>query len=259
MKKKIFFVHIPKTGGSSFNKFLSTHFIGKEHCECYLTVDGQFANPSHLQELDYISAHMSFFVFESNSFPRQEYYLTTFIRDPISQLISHLNWVMYIADVSPDFFAAQSSAIQDISLELRSLDLYNIDTLVSALKKFHGLFRNNQSRYFAKNFEISSQEAVIETMSQLDMIGILERYDESIGQFARLYNLKFDGKHREVANKNPNCKVGKDILENQLIYEFLHEYNAHDIKMYNHFYPLAVQNFQDGCHNDSQLSGLSVL
>ena len=34
-KKKTFFIHIPKTAGSSFNKFLHTYLQGDSHCESY--------------------------------------------------------------------------------------------------------------------------------------------------------------------------------------------------------------------------------
>ena len=33
--KQTFFIHVGKTAGSSFNKFLQTHLLGKVHCEIY--------------------------------------------------------------------------------------------------------------------------------------------------------------------------------------------------------------------------------
>ena len=174
--KKTFFIHIPKTGGSTFNKFLANHFIGIEHCESQLTIDGEFIDILQIKKFEYVSGHIKFLVFEANDFPRDEYFLVTFIRDPISQLISHLNWVIHIYDIDPVFFASHPKIIQDISLELRSLDLYNSDSLIYALKKFDGLFKNNQSKYFADSSGTIDKDNVIEKMSQLDVIGITEHH-----------------------------------------------------------------------------------
>lgn len=235
--KKIFFIHIGKTGGSSFNAFLGKYLNGEEHCEKYLDLDGKnFLNIEHLKTLDYISGHLKSTIFTKNNFSRKDYFLMTFLRDPVRQLISQLNWVMHIYDISPKFFYGHPEKIQQISLELRQLDLYDPDSLLLALRKFQGLFKNNQSRYFIANPEAVGSESVINSMSKLDMIGFTEYYEDSLKLFTLLNNLNINPEVHQI-NRNPNYRIKKDILDNDLINEFIQEYQKIDINVYNFFLP----------------------
>lgn len=241
IQTKIFFFHIAKTAGSAFNTFLGNYFAGKDHCQQYLSPDGLFANLEQLKQLDYLSGHFKYCVFERNGFNRDDYCLVTFIRNPISQLLSHLNWVIHIYDISPKIFYEHPKLIQNISLELRALDLYKSDSFIYALNNFQGLFRNNQARYFADYSEKLDKDAVLQTMCQLDMIGITEHYDESVRRFAQLNHLAIDGTPQPIVNRNLNYRVGAEILENPLINEFLQEYNQIDIQMYDYFYSRFIR------------------
>lgn len=233
--KKIFFIHIGKTAGSSFNAFLDKHFNGEEHCQKYLASDRKtLLNIEHLKTLDYISGHLKLSVFHENNFQKKDYFLMTFMRDPVKQLISHLNWVIHIYDISPKFFYGHPKKIQQISLELRQLDLYDQNSLLLALQKFQGLFKNNQSRYFITNPEAVGSEAIIRNMSELDMIGFTEYYEESLKLFTFLNNLSVNLEIHQL-NRNTTYKIKQDILENDLINEFIQEYLQVDINVYNFF------------------------
>lgn len=235
MKKKIFFIHVGKTAGSSFNHFLKKHFNGQEHCERFLIPGtNKFKNLEHLKTLDYISGHLRLSVFIDNNFSQDEYFLMAFLRDPISQLISNINWTIHIYDISPEFFQGHPQKIQEISLELRALNLYEPDSFISALKKYQGLFRNNQSRYFIADSEAFSSQSVINNMSKLDMIGLTEYYEESLKIFTTLNSLDVNPEVHQI-NRNPAYRIKKDILENDLINEFIHKYQEIDINVYNFF------------------------
>jgi hypothetical protein len=240
MQKKIFFIHIGKTGGSSFNAFLKRHFTGENHCENYVSADWEFkTHLSRLTALDYISGHLKLEAFHKNHFPRQEYFLITFLRNPLDQLISHLNWIMYVYDLGRAFFAELPPEVQALSHELRGLDLYHPDTLITVLRNHQG-FRNNQAIYFANNPHLVGSDAVIERMMQLDMIGISELYRESLEVFIDLNALDVKPVvDRE--NINPHRVIKRDILENRLISDFLQEYNAIDIEIYNYFKPKLLK------------------
>jgi hypothetical protein len=241
MRHKIFFIHIGKTAGSAFNLFLNSHFSGKDHCQQHLSSTGLFTNLAQLKQLDYISGHLKYCIFEQNGFQRDDYFLVTFIRHPVSQLFSHLNWLIHIYDISPQVFYEHPQSIQEISLELRALDLDRPDSFIYALNKFQGLFRNNQSRYFTDWSEIVDRDAVIATMSQLDMVGITEHYDESVQRFAQLNHLTMDQKPQPIVNCNPNYRVSREFAKHPLIDEFLQEYNQIDLQIYDHFYSRFIQ------------------
>ena len=68
MKKKIFFIHVAKTAGSSFNVFLKKNFIGEALCEKYLESDSlTFTNLTYLKELDHMSGHWNLPVVYKNN------------------------------------------------------------------------------------------------------------------------------------------------------------------------------------------------
>ncbi len=232
--QKIFFFHIAKTAGSSFNQFLARHYVGEDHCERYLT-GADLTNLAYLGQLDYISGHLRFSTFANSGLVRENYFLLTFIREPMAQLLSHLNWVMHIYDISPVFFYNHPQFVQDMSLELRALDLYDTDSLIYALEKYQNWFKNNQSRYFSIKPDAHA-ESVIEAMNQLDMIGLTEQYEQSLRQFANLRQLKITDREFEVVNKNPAYRVTRGILQNPVIYEFLLDYNQVDFAVYNYFH-----------------------
>jgi hypothetical protein len=240
--QKIFFFHIAKTAGSSFNQLLARYYRGEAHCECYLK-GAELGSLEHLTQLDYISGHLRFSTFTNSRLAQENYFLLTFLREPIAQLLSHLNWVMYIYNIGPGFFSNHPQFVQDMSLELRALDLYDADSFIYALEKFQNWFKNNQSRYFSPTQDVCAT-TVIENLSQLDLIGLTEHYEQSIKQFAHARQLRLTDSAVEIVNKNPSYRVGKEILDNPLIHEFLLDYNQVDIEVYSHFYPKIVQSFQ---------------
>lgn len=231
--KKIFFIHIAKTAGSSFNAFLKRHLHGIEHCEMHLAPDGLLLYElEQLKQFDYISGHLKLNVFNENKFSREDYFLMTFLRNPIDQLISHVNWIIYIQEAE-DSFNTLPQAIREASHEFASVDLYHADTFISILEKHQG-FGNNQSRYFVDFPEQVGSSFVIERMLQIDLVGITEYYSETLTYFLKTIHLDAEST-TDKKNVNPNPRIRKDILDNPLIYDFLQNYCAVDIEVYNYF------------------------
>jgi hypothetical protein len=234
MKQKIFFIHVGKTAGSSFNHFLQKRLNGVFHCERYLNPDGlSFSHLEYLKRLDYVSGHIRYPIFETY-FPVERYFSLAFLREPFSHLISHINWVMRIYDISPHSFQNYPKIIQDICLELRSLDLYDPDSFIQALIQFGGLFKNNQSRYFTQGQENVCGAEAIETLSKLSMVGLTEFYEASLRQFVALNQLDTTIEV-DFENQNLHYRVHPDIYNNPLIQEFVAEYNDADIEVYSYF------------------------
>jgi hypothetical protein len=239
--RKIFFIHIAKTAGSSFNAFLRRNLNGEAHCEQYF-VPGSCLRfqPSYINQLkafDYISGHIKLDAFFTNDFIRENYCLATFLREPMSHLISHLNWLIRIYELDSDFFSAHPTEVKEASIRLRNADLYDAQTLMSLLQEpyFRVAFSNSQSRYFANCPEIVGSEFIIEKMAKLDAIGITERYADSLIMIADRATLEGCDFKCDRENQNRNPKIGKDILENEAIYEFLLGYNSIDLEIYHHF------------------------
>lgn len=242
MKKKIFFIHVAKTAGSSFNLFLQNNFKGESHCEKYLKEDKTtFSNIEYLKNLDYVSGHLKLPTFYKNNFLKQDYFLMAFLRNPVDQLFSHINWVIKISKMGESFFMSHPRQFRDISLELREINLNNPDEFILTMKKFQGIFKNNQSVYFVSDpLEVVSHSPsknssdIIKTMQELDYVGITEYYEESMKIFASLNDINKEISIERV-NQNFNYEVDKTVLDNPLIKEFVEEFNQIDIEVYNHF------------------------
>jgi hypothetical protein len=231
MKRKTFFIHVAKTAGSSFNAFLKKTFVGEAHCERYLNKDAtSLLNMDYLGELDYISGHLHFSLFERH-FSREDYFVLTFLREPVDQLISHINWIIHIHDIGLDFFYTHPQVIQDVCLELKTVNLYDPDTFISTLNKFAWIFKNYQSRYFVENSENLCSTDVLDKLLKFDLVGLTEFYEKSLQNFVEFNQLDIDI-DVDYVNRNPGYRLGKDICENALIHEFIHDYNQVDLDVY---------------------------
>ncbi len=242
MRKKIFFIHVGKTGGSSFNKFLKKKLTGDQHCEKYLIPSSRrLSDISRLKELDYISGHLTIQDFYENKLSQDEYFLTTFLRDPLDQLISSVNWIIRIRNIGDDFFQSHPKLIRDMSQELRSADLEDSDTLINLLIKHKGLFQNNQSRYFLNESGEDPCKA-IDNISVLDFIGITEHYEESLRRFKKMNDIEGP---TEVQRENVNghYRLSKEtIVGNQRLFDFIRDYNSSDLLLYSN----CLKNFKEG-------------
>lgn len=232
--KKIFFIHVAKAAGSSFNTFLRQNFTGAEHIESYLTEDGKLIELDYLKQLDYISGHLKLSVFHDNNFSKNEYFLLAFLSEPVSHLLTHLNWVMHIKDKGLDFFNAVPEKIQSMCLQLRNADLYNADVLIENLNEFAWLFQNNQSRYFVRDDNEISPEAVISNMRKLDMVGITEQYESSLKRFIALSELQVKPTI-VIENKNSSYRLKQDVLKDKKIRDFIMDYQSIDLEVYEYF------------------------
>lgn len=242
MKKKLFFVHVPKTAGSSFNAFLADNFEGEAHCEKYIDFrTRKFREIDKLKSYDYISGHLNFSDFSINELKKDDYFIMTFLRDPLKQLISHINWVIHIFDISEQFFKSHPQVIQDMSLELRGLNLNDANQLIPALEKHSGLFQNNQTKYFRGQDNRVSAQSAINALSELDLVGITEEYERSVRTFIQMNKCEIEfSLHKK--NRNLNYRLKPEVLlKDPNIDQFFREYNKEDIKLYQ----FARKNFLD--------------
>ncbi|MEA5521281.1 hypothetical protein [Limnoraphis robusta] len=234
--KKTFFIHVAKTAGSSFNEFLKTYFYGDDHCEKYRK-DGQqtqFTELDKLKSFEYISGHLTLREFQRD-FKRDDYFLVTLLRDPIHQVISHLNWVYYVSeDVNSDFFKSHPRHDQEISLSVRKRNPSDYKEIIQALSDHPGLFANNQSRYFQTNNPFTSQN-IIENLESFDLVGITENYQSFIDSYVNLHQKNMELIiHKENRNKKPALSK-EELIGNPEFISFMNKFNSVDMEVYNYF------------------------
>ncbi len=234
MHKKIFFIHVAKTAGSSFNRCLRDHFSGDVHCEKYFEPGSRiFRFPDRLRSFDFISGHLRISDFYANGLSRDDYFLMTFLRNPLDQLVSHVNWLLRIRELGEQFFKVHPLEIQEISHELHHLDLNEPEVLMGVLTRYSDLFKNNQSGHFLLESE-DSIECVIKNISDLDFVGITEEYTESLKIFRQLTRIDLPlAIYRE--NKNIAYRLqAQTITQNKSLSEFVKEYNRLDFELYEY-------------------------
>jgi hypothetical protein len=235
-QKKTFFIHVAKTAGSSFNQFLITHFRGDDHCEKYRKHGHQteFIEIDKLRRLDYISGHLTYKEFQRD-FKRDDYFLVTLLRDPIHQVISHLNWVYHVGeDINSEFFKSHPRHDQDIILSVRKRNLSDPKEVIQALSEHPGLFLNNQSRYFQTQNKLNEKN-IIENLSNFDLVGLTEEYQNFILSYIQMQDMNMKPNINYI-NRNKNPVVNpKSVSDNPEFIEFINEKNAVDIKVYNFF------------------------
>lgn len=183
--EKLFFLHVPKTGGYSINSWLQQYFPSSE-----IQVNLEITNwtkQDFWKSAKCISGHLPFQILNRHH-PLNEYLKVTVLREPIDQLLSHLRMVRRLRNPeNKKFWPSYSSDVQDISLSLNGLNFLEPLDIAKWLEDCPApgkvLFHNCQTRYFLRNpndlflNELHADEALL-TLSRFDVIGALKHIDE---------------------------------------------------------------------------------
>ncbi len=180
MNKQLLFIHIPKTAGTSFRQAAEKYF-GKEHTFYDYTPNSVETSSQIINKIYNAKDPYAFYAllqnhphsFLSGHFPVVKYTalyetqnVVSFVRDPVSQVISHFNHFKTHSNYK--------NTIEEFILEPR--------------------FQNIQSRMLANK-----------PLSLYGFLGITERYEESIELFNTIYSTEIEvihtnKKHKEAMN-----------------------------------------------------------
>lgn len=142
----IFFVHTPKTAGTTVNVALRDCFPdGREHCEAIMYNAEVLAE--HANRLTWMSAHgeatRSLAALEAAT--DRPIRLFSCMRTPTQQVMSHYNWLIEVHARGGVFYSSLNPRARDISEKVRSSPL-TPEAIIENLDLFPDLFRNQQSR-----------------------------------------------------------------------------------------------------------------
>lgn len=236
-QKKTFFIHVGKTGGTSFNHFLQTHLIGKVHCEVYRInslINNGFEELEFLRSLEFISGHLMLKEFIEN-FNRSDYLLVTILRNPAAQLISHLNWIIYIShDTESRLFKYTPVVFQNLSIKLRKIKPKTTKELIEIFLKNSMIFMNYQIEYFRNDDELNSQK-IINYLSEFDLVGVTEYYQDFLRKYTELIDLPIEYTvNKENQSLSPFVDK-KSLLGDPKFIDFAKEYNSIEYEVYEYF------------------------
>lgn len=118
---KVFYLHVPKTAGSSINAFFSAHLRKTLlHIESMPEI-----NKDELERYSFVSGHVP--LDKIDSIINLEHWDTiASFREPISYVASHIKWIRKLAD--PDQksrFDNHPKIFQDIALKMAGMDFSN--------------------------------------------------------------------------------------------------------------------------------------
>ncbi|MFC4302199.1 sulfotransferase family 2 domain-containing protein [Cohnella boryungensis] len=166
----LFFMHIPKTAGSSIHQILYRQYDGRLG-----VVAGQgpdewdelLSVPDH--GLDCVFGHYGYGLHRCSVRPHE---YTTMVRDPIEAMLSYY---FYIAAQPSHWlypYAAELTMTQFFDMPNEILDLF---------------FRDYQSAFIVGRRPASAQEAIRALQAHFPLVGITELYHESVYLMKRRY------------------------------------------------------------------------
>lgn len=234
MNKKIFYLHIPKTAGSTINRIFGND-KNEFHCERYFyesLESGYNEDFNQIKTYDFVSGHIKIKDF-IDKMDYEKYFIFTFMRNPLDQFSSHYNWLERIQHFGEEFFYNHPKRIQNLSIMVAKSKLDNIEYIIEILKEHEGLFANNQSKHLIGDYNIE------EALEKYNYIGLTENLKEDLNKIFNVFNRNIE---KEFLNNICKLQINKnekylidfnELKNNKKFMDFYKDYNSIDEKIYN--------------------------
>ncbi|MEE4208433.1 MAG: hypothetical protein V2I43_04100 [Parvularcula sp.] len=167
-KKRLLFMHIAKTAGSTVNAYFR-QVLGNDRVVDHAEIHGPnmqaFVDSETFARARLISGHITgpelLTLMEQAGQRRRDFVFFTVVREPTDHLISHLRWVRGSLDRNEPNLP---EAIARLAEDLSAIDLAEVDEVEAVLERHRPvsltLFDNCQTRYFGQlqNFEVQTTD-----------------------------------------------------------------------------------------------------
>ena len=243
--KKMVFIHVAKTAGTSVKKFFLGNFASAQ-CEAALERNPEWIKHGRLDGIDqlqFVSGHISYAQLESR-IDLSHFLVVTCIRNPLEHIVSHIAHFRRLAEKKyRDQFDASSEEIQLLVLKLAKLDLASPEAIAHLYKNMTNhellLFDNCQTRYFTKGFSLGPNgqrvgfkelEFALQTLKKIDLVGDTHELQTFLGAVSQHmgWNLPV---HLPKENFN-NEKYGMDIRNPAMVNALL-PFVHYDMELYS--------------------------
>lgn len=205
----IIFVHIPKTGGATLCAILEKEYKDYYDIQRVKIPMSKYLQQDQTKKLEVIRGHFGFGIHKL--LPQKKYTYITILRDPIERVISAY---YYIRRSKPH----------------KLHDLLNKITLNKFVtnRNFHHQTFNMQTRMLTGNSGTDLEIAKKNLKNYFSIVGITERYDETLYVMKKKYGWKIDNyRKRNVTLNRPSVKkIPKETIE------IIKKKNQNDIELY---------------------------
>ena len=226
--KRLFFLHIPKTAGTSVVDSLASCFGERLSTNYIEGLDQQ--SQRDLADSDFISGHI--FYDAAMRLPYiADYKLFAMFREPYARLASHLRYMDRYNQ--PEYslqFAALPEELQSITMKLSEVDFKDAAQLSRFFSNLgswgRSAFENCQTRFLACDPESTVRSPLVdlpadallvalERLETFDMIGLTERFEETIARMAarfewpkpqRISFSNTESSNRKLDHKDPKIR-----------------------------------------------------
>ncbi|WP_320175876.1 sulfotransferase family 2 domain-containing protein [Maridesulfovibrio sp.] len=230
MHSPFFFLHIPKTAGTTLNHIFAAKFPEETICSVYTKEENEFLKKISAEELDRINlvqGHIFVHDFDEFFSGFLGKYAFTFLREPVARVVSEYNFLRtwpenhlyrYLND-------EKVSLIEYVS-SLRPELIYRGKNLMT--RSLCGAVEDGRSML----------ERAKDNLQRLYLFGITERFDESLLMLKRMMNLE-----NVLYEKHNVRKKRSTVTEEEL--DVIREYNCQDIELYEFASCLFEQRVND--------------
>jgi hypothetical protein len=206
--KQLLFIHLPKTGGHTVNDAMAQSF-GADQCATF--IDGQdYAAKGFFSTRRYYAGHVRLAAV-APYLRRRNFYVFTFIREPVGRLFSHLAWAKKKTrgGAKPDPTDWDDNYLR-LFRDIGKLDIASADALHKFTQAHHGyerLFDNQQTRFLVDAphdgpVSYADFKKALGNLKKFDFAGVTERLSEGLAAIAKANGLKAP-RNIGVKNKNP--------------------------------------------------------
>ncbi|HAS36507.1 MAG TPA: hypothetical protein DCS15_08470 [Flavobacteriales bacterium] len=236
----LFFVHIPKVGGTSFRKMLFPKYKAQNIFPSARTMREHKGYPSHevlmnldeetLNDVQLIFGHYPFICAQDIG---KSFLTACMFRNPYSRMVSN---IFHFLRKNPETSAREI-------FEQRKAKTADTQVKYFADATYDG----NPKGYSRKEADEADLKQAIENMKKLDFIGINERYDESLKLFEKTFNLDLGDMIMKNVGEGKDMSLFDDELVQEIKSSVALEQRFYDevVLEYERRKSLAEQNAKD--------------
>jgi hypothetical protein len=227
MPPLIFFVHVPKTAGSTVNAMLQSHYsAGYSHSESFFQDASVWSD--RVNRSEWLSGHMQYPVAMRNIgwVSERPVRFFTCVREPVAQIMSHYNWLIEIRNRGRRFYESHAPILREGSSYVRDRGSRTPQDVIAALEKYPRIFRATQAKV------VLGEETPWELELVKDILGSYEGLatTDTVGDlFSKIAGIPAPS----IPKANSSAyHVDPSLYETDELQDFLKRYNLKDYLLY---------------------------